>query len=265
VGQQRTSSLAFSSSGRILAAGTDPGAPVSLWDVVAGQIVGQARNEFARVESLIFSPDDSRLALGGYSSAVLVYDVAALCGKKQMEEITKSTALSAEDLEGLWAELSGADSVRAYRAIRKLALTGLRGADFLKRRLKGAKPPDERRIARLIADLDNDRFATREEAFAELSKLGVRAEPALRRTLQGEATAEVRLRVNRLLEALGPSQRQLPSHDLVQLRAVEALEANGSKEARQVLAELAEEATDPQLGREVKASLARLRSRRIQP
>src|SRR5262249_29617827 len=162
----------------------------------------------------------------------------------------KNITVSTEELEGLWAELSGADGVRAYRAIRKLGLTGSRGADFLKRRLKGDKPPDERRIARLIADLDDDQFATRDEAFAELSKLRVRAEAALRRTLQSEASAEVRLRVNRLLESLGPSERQLPSPDLVQLRAVEALEANGSKEGRQVLAELAEEATDPQLGQE---------------
>jgi hypothetical protein len=188
-----------------------------------------------------------------------------LCGKKNMQEIGKSRTPSAENLERLWAELSGADGVRTYRAIRKLGLTGPRGADFLKRRLKGDKPPDERRIARLIADLDDDQFATREKAFEELGKLGVLAEPARRRTLQGEASAEVRLRVNRLLEALGPSQRQLPSPDLVRLRAVEALEANGSIEARQVLAELAEEVTDPQLRQEVKASLARLRSRRIKP
>ena len=80
-----------------------------------------------------------------------------------------------------------------------------------------------------------------------------------------EPSKKVRLRVNRLLEALGPSQRQLPSPDLVRLRGVEVLEANSSKESRQSLAELAEEVMDPQLEQKAKASLARLRTRRIQP
>jgi hypothetical protein len=42
---------------------------------------------------------------------------------------------------------------------------------------------------------------------------------------------------------------------------VEALEANGSDEARQVLTELAKDATNPTLAQEVKASLERLTRR----
>ena len=172
---------------------------------------------------------------------------------------------SAEDLERLWIELSGADGARAYRAIRQLGLTGPRGAVFLKTRFKGDKPPEERRIAQLIDDLDDDKFATREKASAELEKLGIRAATALRRTLEGEVSAEVRSRVKRLLERLDVPPGSPPSHELIRLRAIEALEANGSKEARQALAELSEADTDAQLAQEAKASLARLRSRRAQP
>jgi hypothetical protein len=213
------------------------------------------------MESLAFSPDGSRLAVAGYFPFALVCDVAALCGKKKSEEIAKRIAPSAEELEGLWAELSGADGARAYRAIRRLGLAGPRGAAFLKARLQGEKPPDERRIARLIADLDDDKFATREKASGELEKLGVRAEPALRRALEGEASAEVRSRVQRLLKRFDTPQGPLPSPELVRLRVVEALEANGTREARQVLAELSEGATDAPLTREAKASLQRLSRR----
>jgi hypothetical protein len=71
----------------------------------------------------------------------------------------------------------------------------------------------------------------------------------------------VRLRINRLLERLGPAKALPPSADLIRLRVVEVLEANGSAEARQVLEELAKESTDAALRREAKASLERLSRR----
>jgi WD40 repeat protein len=253
--------LAFSPDGRFLAAGGDPQSPVNLWDLATGRIAGSLRADCGRVRQLAFSRDGSRLAVVGDSGTVLVCNAVELCGKKKMEEIVKSITPSAEELKGLWAELSGADSTAAYRAVIKLGLSGPRGAEFLKARLKSDKTPEERRIAQLIADLDDDTFATREKASAELAKLGVRAEPALRRTLEGEVSAEARRRVKTLLERLGGSKEPLPSAELIRLRAVEALEANGSKEARQALTELSEQSTDAVLAKEAKASLARLRSR----
>jgi WD40 repeat protein len=253
--------LTFSPDGRFLAAGTDPEAPVTLWDLATGKIVGRLRIDLRWVQSLAFSPDGSRLAVAGISPAVLLCDVAELCGKKKMEEIARISVPSAEELEGLWAELSGAEGAGAYRAIRRLGLSGPRGAAFLKARLKSSKSPDERRIARLIADLDDDKFAKREKASAELGKLGRRAEPALRRALEGEVSAEMRLRINRLLEPLGTPPGSPPSADLIRLRVVEALEANGTEEARGTLAELAKDSANAELMREAKASLERLSRR----
>jgi hypothetical protein len=255
---------AFSPDGRFLAVAEGHESMFSLWDLATGRVVGRLQNDH-EVQSLAFSPDGSRLAMAGYFPTVLVCDVAELFGKKTMEEIVKSGAPSAEELEGLWAELSGADGARAYRAIRRLGLSGSRGGAFLKARFQGEKPPDERRIARWIADLDADQFATREKASAELEKLGIQAEPALRRTLEGQPSAEVRSRVKRLLDRLGATDDPPPSAELVRLRVVEALEANGSEEARQALRELSKGSMDDLLTREAKASLARLRSRHVQP
>jgi hypothetical protein len=130
---------------------------------------------------------------------------------------------------------------------------------FLGERLKGVPAPDERRIARLIADLD-DSFARREKAYRELVSLGARGAPALRRALQGQASVEVRRRVERLLERLG-SSTEAPPPELVRLRVVEALEANGTTEARKLLAELAAGPAASPLTREAKASLERLSRR----
>jgi WD40 repeat protein len=270
------SGLAFSPDGRLLALGAGPEAPLSLWDLATDQIVGRLPDDHREGQQIAFSPDGSRLAVAGYvrpavfgravvtySPVVLVCDVAEMCGKKKIEEIAQTAAPSEEELEGLWVELSGADNARAYRAIRQLGRDGPRGAAFLKARLKGDQSPDERRSARLIADLDGDEFATREKATAELEKLGIRAKPALRRALQGQASAEVRSRVKRLLERLGSPHEALPEPELIRLRVVEALEANGSPEARQLLTELAEGSEDTPLKQEAKASLARLRSRRL--
>jgi WD40 repeat protein len=234
--------LSFSPDGRLLAVSSVHEEQVSLWDLAAGKVVGSIRSDIGRVESLAFSPDSSRLALAGSSPTALVCDVAALCGKKKIDEVVKITEPSAEELEGLWVALTGKDGARAYRAIRSMGLAGPRGAAFLKARLQGVKLPSERRIAQLIADLDSNNFTTREKATAELEKYGERAAPALRRTLDGEPSAEVRTRVKRLLDKLGSRKESPPSSELVRSRVIEALEANGTDEARKVLAWLAAEA-----------------------
>lgn len=261
-GARRSRSLAFSPDGRFLAAGAEPESQVNLWNLATAEVAGQFEMDRGRVQSLAFSPDGLRLAVAGYFPTVLVCDVAALCDKKKIEETVKEAVSRTAEFEGVWTELCGSDSVAAYRAIRRLALTGPRGAEFLKTRLQDTMPVDERRIAQLIADLDDDAFAAREKASAQLRNLGVRAEPVLRRTLENKPSLEVRRRINQLLERL---DTKLPTPELIRLRLVEALEANASPEARQALAEVAETSTDAELTREAKASLARLARRAKKP
>ncbi len=58
------------------------------------------------------------------------------------------------------------------------------------------------RIARLIADLDDDKFAARERASAELERLGLLAEDALRRAARNDPPPELRSRLAGLLAKL---------------------------------------------------------------
>ncbi len=113
---------------------------------------------------------------------------------------------------------------------------------------------------RLISDLDSDRFASRDEATAELAKLGELAEPALQKTLRDTPSLEVRQRAERLLERLkGPTT---PGQHLQTLRAVEVLEQLATPEAREVLRKLAAGAPAARETYETAAALERLARRR---
>jgi hypothetical protein len=107
--------------------------------------------------------------------------------------------------------------------------------------------------------LDSDRFETREQASAELQRLGEQAEPALRKAMAAKPSLEASRRLRALLDRV---ERRTPSAEqLHALRAVEVLEHIGSPEAQRVLQTLAEGAPEAMLTREAKAALVRLAHR----
>jgi hypothetical protein len=113
---------------------------------------------------------------------------------------------------------------------------------------------DERRLARLVADLDSDQFAERDQARAELEKLGESARAALRRALDGKPSAEVRRRVEALLDKL--DEPKLSPERLRAVRALEALEQLATPDARRLVEELAGGAPEAWLTREAKTTKA---------
>jgi hypothetical protein len=116
-------------------------------------------------------------------------------------------------------------------------------------------PVGEKVIQQHLRDLDNDDFATRQGAEAELAKILEQAEPVLRRALEESESAEVKRRIGRLL---GKFEALLPER-LRQVRAVEVLECIGTAPARHLLAEIAGGAGEARLTREARAALARLK------
>ena len=68
--------------------------------------------------------------------------------------------------------------------------------------MRPASPPDPKRLAQLLADLDNGRVESRRQAESELEGLGDLAEPALRKALEGDPPLVLRQRVERLLDKL---------------------------------------------------------------
>jgi hypothetical protein len=182
---------------------------------------------------------------------ILVWDVTGLLDKGRLP----LKALGRPDLKRLWEDLAGADAVRAHDAVWRLAAAP-DAVTVLGEHLRPAAALDPRRIARLLADLDSDQFKTREDASLELERLGERAEPPLRKALQNELSAEVRRRVEVLLEKLAIPERA--SEQVRLIRGVQALEYSGTPEARKLLQALAQGAPEARSTREAKAALERL-------
>src|SRR5262249_12378835 len=103
------------------------------------------------------------------------------------------------------------------------------------------------KVEQFIADLDSEDYQVRTAATKQLRNLGDLAEPALRRTLAGNPSAEARRRVEQLLEKL--KELTPPPEILRAMRAIEVLEYVNTPEARQLLKKLAQGTTDARLTR----------------
>jgi WD40 repeat protein len=264
-GKGATIALSFSPDGKILAAAeVVSGSPagdetadqdgIRLWELVSGQEVCRIEGCQNGVWSLAFDPGGRTLASGGGDSTILLWD---LTGRIKDGRLPPSRP-TVDDLDRLWADLGG-PAPKAYPAIWTLVAAPRLAVPFLKERLGPVTAADPARVARLIADLDSDRFDVREKAFKELEQLGDLAGPALRKAREGRPSPEVRRHLDALRDKL-PGPVTAPER-LRGLRAVAVLEQLGTPEARGLLERLATGAPEARLTQEARASLERLARR----
>ena len=237
----------FSTSGRDKA--------IHLWEVATGKERGKLEGHDNSTFRLALSADGRRLASASEDHTVLVWNL-----KPEAKTGTAPVRLKPEELEALWRDLGSDDGNRAFDAINRLSASPATSVAFLAGRLKPAAPRTETvNVPRLIEELDDEEFDTRERASAALEKMGQEAIPHLRGELEGKPTPEVRRRVEALLKKLGGDRS---AAELRALRVVEVLESVGGEEARKALGEIVKQAPTTEAVSEARAALARMKAER---
>jgi WD40 repeat protein len=239
----------FSPDGQFVATWSERGA-VCLWDAATGEEACRLDGHRGAVNQAAFSPDGRLLASAGADTTVLLWDVADLVRR------TPEVPLPAAEWERCWDALGGGDGPRAQKALAALQRAGKQTAEYASQHLGPVTTPTPREVARLLADLDSNRFEVRERATRELAERIELVAPAVRAALTGEPSPEARRRLESLRRAAEDGTWSPES--LRALRVVEVLERIGSEEARAVLGAVAEGAPEARLTREAKASLDRL-------
>jgi hypothetical protein len=202
--------------------------------------------------TLAFSADGRRLASGSaMDGTALVWDVAAVVRRERPPALR----LGSTELTDLWNDIGGMDAPRANEAVARLARAQEEAVAFLEaRRAERAGQADAARLARLIADLDDDAFDMREKARNELIEVADMAAPTLRERLRnGGLSPEAVQGVHRVLATLDAGNAPT---QLSWLRATGVLERIGTPEAKRLLAKLA--AASGPAAEEAKAVLERL-------
>jgi hypothetical protein len=238
-----TGPVAVSPDGRLMA-WFDPEQQLCLYEVCTGKIVQRFKGGYS---SVAFAPSGRRLATGCYAdSSVLIWDLPLLFRSQPPPGKDNSP-------EALWAVLKSDEAAQAQRALWRLA--ALPEADaFLARHLRPVEGVLPQRVRTLLADLGSTDFDRREWAEEALAEAGEAVRSAIAEQLARTEDLEVKRRLAGLQERLQP---RAPGR-LREIRAVLALEARGTSEARRLLQRLAAGLADARLTQEAKKALERL-------
>jgi hypothetical protein len=243
--------LAFSRDGRHLFSAFAGDNAIHLLSVPTSKDLKQLHGHQGGCTCVAVSGDGCLLATGSQDTTVLVWSLRDLVPK----ETLAPTPLSVKAMNQFWSLLASTRGHEAHVAVWFLSEGRQEVVSFLKSKLKPAAPINPKRVVQLIKELDNPKFSIRQSATRELRDLGPLAEKAVREALNHMPSAELRARLERLLQKLDDVP---PPKTLRQARAVMVLEHIGTPEAINLLKSLAGGPSEARLTREAKASFDRL-------
>ena len=226
--------IAFSPDSRVLAWAGE--ATIHLLEMATGNGRHFLTGHRGCVLTLCFSADGKTLVSGSSDTTALVWDLTG----RLRNEGAWGKPLPRTRLDACWTALASEDAAIAYQAVRKLAASPTQTIPYLRERLRPAGPLDEKRLASLIADLDNPLFAIREKAVKDLEQLGELAIPACRKALEGKPSLDVCRRLECLIEKQSQQWHNPTGHNLRTVRIVEVLEQAGTQQAQHLLQDLAQ-------------------------
>jgi len=240
VGLNSNESFVFSPDGQWLATGTRRG-DWSLWDIATGKRLGRWKGHHDQILSIGFA-GPGRVLTASRDSTVLLWDLEP----------------SAKPAGPVWEALKRDDAVEAFRAVWTLAADPT-APDVLRSRTAPAQPVTDDEVIRCVELLSANGYAVRETATKRLRVLGRQIEEDLRAARDQATSAEARTRLDGLLASI---PRERTADELVQARAVLAMELAGTDAAKRLIAEWAAGAPGARLTIDARAALARLEDRR---
>jgi len=174
----------------------------------------------------------------------------------KVEAFARERALAPKAMAALWAQLADHDPVKACGAMAPLVLAGDSAARFLAERLP-VPAVDERKVARLLAELDADDWKVRDGASAALRGMGSAVVPRLRAALRGPVSLEVKTRLETILAALAKTDD--PGLDAPRLhRAFRVLAAGRGLRSLRAMKRLRQAARGRRLQQRAEAAMVRM-------
>jgi WD40 repeat protein len=221
-------------------------------EFATGQVVLTWKGDPTPPDDCAWMPDSKRLVVALQPPLVLDLPLCA--------DAPKAAGLSGQKRRAaIWADLESKDAAVAFRAICWLASHPDEALPLLEKHLKPVPGPDLVPIRKLVAQLDDEDFDTREDAEEKLKKVGYPAKRLLEEVVGSDkASLEQRRRARRLLAAIKVPAKVAEQlrEDVAQLRAMQVLEWIDSPRAREHLKALSEGDPDVALTRYARSALA---------
>jgi WD40 repeat protein len=226
-------------------------------------------NEFkgSKARSCYLSPDGKWLVAAGTDPTkvgmseppflIVVWDVSQFWAAAA----TTTAEPTAKELQAYWSLLAEPDSEwmlqattpQVLRAMLALQAHPAKLVPFLLERL-GKATCDPQKIRQWIDDLDDDKFAVRDKAFAALDQLGGEALPHVDKALAGKNSPEKTKRLEQLRQRM--RQKEAPG-EVRALRLLDVLEHCDALAARKLLQAIADGEYWPAYALEAQAALKR--------
>jgi hypothetical protein len=251
-GLRYNSASCVSPDGRSIFSAVNDGV-IHIYETATGKIRRSLSGHRDYVSCLAVTGNGRRLFSGSHDQTALVWDISLVGFAPK-----NASAPGSEELTKFWAKLLETDAKAAYEAMALLATQPKTAVEMIRAEIKpAASAPDDAALDRLLGELNDAKFAIREEATRKLDGLGEAAIAGMRARIE-KATPEAH---RRIVEFLNKHDTGVPTPaQLRECRALEILEQLNTPESRAVLTELAKGAPTARLTQSAAAALARINS-----